>query len=1148
MKNLIIATALFAGVALAVFLLDPTGQRASRVDAGPEASPTVTAPTPTDLDPAEVTTSTSPESTPPTERSVVETTDASVRPGDWTFADGKVVRVRLTNAARLPSGEVVELLAFESERSPRNLLLEDGAFQKARKRVPVSKLIARSTFDTEGLATFELPDQLDEAHVAAMGRFAYTTQTVVARPADEPATLEVSIGGILRVTLVGTDGSTPQNVTDTEATIDGDPTVFDMSDSRSLDAYAAELSPDEEGVLEFEAVPAGRAFELVVRHPDLAVKREGALEAIAGELVERELTLEAACTLFGDVQRPDGTPIAGATIRCSGEGVWGNAGTTMIEVESEEDGSYRITTAPSGAIVVTASKDGLLDTGAKTLEMEPAGEQRQDFTLDPGNSIRGRVTHADGTPLSDIDVVATFDPDALMGAGAWNAARGARSKTKSGEEGAFEVTGLGNGPFIVFATHEEESEGVEQEFISMVFGIAPGTEGVELVLEPMPVVSGRVLDSAGEPVTNFTISGKLVLASPWIPGPTERKSFESEDGSFKIAKFHEGKWSVTAKAEGYATSAAVDVLVPLAPDAEPLTLRLSKAASVAGIIVDPNGNPVNGAEVSVPLTGADLVARRQGSLSVPTSISSEDGTFELTGLGVGETSIFATHPNFADSLPIAVELAESQRLEGEELVLRVGATLTGEVFDKEGEPHGGGSVYLQDMTTFDGRMVSLDGEGRFEETGLNPGSVTVTVMYGVANPGNGEDGEGNVAAMMENMRFANAELTDGETTHVVLGAPPADPVRVTVRFTHAGDPPPPGSVVTFLPGDVAGWEALKMSTVDEDGRATVTLDEPGEYLMQFQANSTELSSFSQNNLEFREDIPKAEEHSITVELPVASIGGRVKGPDGTPEKGVRVVLSPAGGVLQGSMNGGQYAMTSTDAEGYYTFDYLRSGTYRVTAGGSMMFLESTNVLATSTLEDVQVETGERVSGVDFRLQAACKLSGKVVDETGAPVARASIFVEDSAGSWVDALSMISTGADGRFEIDGIPEGRATVFARAKGLASLGVQTTVTRDSDNELELLVQTGTELILRPIGKDNQPVKATVRVVGPDDREFHGLMALEEIMSGTRGWSSTEQIVGPLPPGKYVVFAELPDGRKVKKTVTLKGQAQRKLKLRLR
>jgi hypothetical protein len=50
------------------------------------------------------------------------------------------------------------------------------------------------------------------------------------------------------------------------------------------------------------------------------------------------------------------------------------------------------------------------------------------------------------------------------------------------------------------------------------------------------------------------------------------------------------------------------------------------------------------------------------------------------------------------------------------------------------------------------------------------------------------------------------------------------------------------------------------------------------------------------------------------------------------------------------------------------------------------------------------------------------------------------------------------------------------------------------------------------------------------------------------TEGFSSTEQRIGPLPAGKYKVQATGPDGTTTTKPVTLSGQDERSLRIKLK
>ena len=124
--------------------------------------------------------------------------------------------------------------------------------------------------------------------------------------------------------------------------------------------------------------------------------------------------------------------------------------------------------------------------------------------------------------------------------------------------------------------------------------------------------------------------------------------------------------------------------------------------------------------------------------------------------------------------------------------------LSGEVYDRAGDPMRGGQVLVQDPTTFETITLRTAGDGTFRTENLRPGKWQVTAMIGVIDPGADASGaDGDVSSFLQNMRFTMADVRAGEETHVVLGAPPADPVVVHGELTH-DDEPVGQAVISFL--------------------------------------------------------------------------------------------------------------------------------------------------------------------------------------------------------------------------------------------------------------------------------------------------------------------------------------------------------------
>jgi membrane carboxypeptidase/penicillin-binding protein PbpC len=102
---------------------------------------------------------------------------------------------------------------------------------------------------------------------------------------------------------------------------------------------------------------------------------------------------------------------------------------------------------------------------------------------------------------------------------------------------------------------------------------------------------------------------------------------------------------------------------------------------------------------------------------------------------------------------------------------------------------------------------------------------------------------------------------------------------------------------------------------------------------------------------------------------------------------------------------------------------------------------------------------------------------------------------------------------------------------------------------SEVELALERGTMVRVVVTDKTEANVRARISVVDAEGREHSGMMSMQDILNRLdSGFSSEEQSVGPLPPGRYTLTATTDDGRSASKRVNLKGKAERKIKLRLR
>jgi hypothetical protein len=367
---------------------------------------------------------------------------------------------------------------------------------------------------------------------------------------------------------------------------------------------------------------------------------------------------------------------------------------------------------------------------------------------------------------------------------------------------------------------------------------------------------------------------------------------------------------------------------------------------------------------------------------------------------------------------------------------------------------------------------------------------------------------------------------------------------------HGGDPVRDGMVSFFAQG-AKSLEALKIAPLGADGAFEVRLDEPGTYAISVQVTGG-TGAFQQHTIEFRETIPETEEHALELALPLGGVHGKVHGPDREPLANARVSLVTEGGLELGSMMGSQYSEAVTDAEGVYAFDYLRPGVYTVAAGGALFGGAFGNeTLAGRALRaGLTVDEGRVLEGVDFQLESPGSLGGRVTDGGGLPVKDVALFVRDASGRLIERFSMTATGADGTFEYKGLAPGEYVVSARGKGLVSLeSAPVRVKAGARASVDLVLQPGTKLVIEVAGEEGPVEGVRVSVTDPNGRDMQGMLGWAEMTTlFADGFDSAKQVVGPLAAGTYSITAVTPDGKKTSRSLTLDGQPERRLKLRLR
>jgi protocatechuate 3,4-dioxygenase beta subunit len=1029
----------------------------------------------------------------------------------------------------------------------------DRAVRAADERptVRLHGLVAIAPVDADGTFEIPLPSGVEDGWLAIDGRYLYSESAApVAAPDAGETVLQARVGGWLtgRVSLPDDLADAARTLRDLRVTLAYDPSQFNFMGFDFSNLFERLAVPDEDGRFEFRGVPTAPPYVVSASSDDLADASRTGISLGDGRDEHVELVLTRGARVAGVVLDEHGRPVGAADVRAATGSLFGMATNGVGDAKTDAQGRFEFPHLPPGKVQLVARSKGYLDAKPKNLELVELGaEENVELELSRGASVGGVVRLPDGTPATEVLVVLGFDPDALGGMAAFNAARGAKGKGRTDAEGRFLITGLGLGPFVVSAATELDGVG----HAARIAPVKPGSLELELRLLPDPTLEGLVTTPEGVPIPKFEVRAEQDGVAIWAAGDSTTESIESEDGSFRLPGMRAGQWRVRASAPGRALSDWSPVTLPRADGSEPIVLVLPPEALAEGRVLDPDGNPVAGATVRQERDLMQTMAAAAGDEGSDAARTDADGAFRLGGLTAGSVSLVAMHPDFVESLVEAVEVAAGAVASDVVLRLRVGGVVTGEVFGAEGKPAGGAMIILTDAKAMIPTMFKAEPDGTFRRESVKPGRYQVTAMIGEIDANElFDDKEPDLGAFLAGMRTGSADVKEGEMCHVVLGAAPADPVRLTGTVRHV-EKPVAKAMVSLYPEGGEGIGAIKYTTTDAAGRYEVVLEMPGNYLMQVQILGA--NGMQQDSMEFQQLVPEGEEAVIDVDLPTGRLSGRVRGYDGKPIAGARVTVTVEGGVGYGSFLGGRYVETQTDEDGTYAIDYLDPNVYAVAAGGALFggALGGRAEGGRLVHSGLVVAAGDWLQDVDFRLQRPGEIAGRVLDVTGKPVPDASIFVRDEAGRVLERFSMCSTDGAGGFRYTGVAPGRYTASARTEDLAGADSGfITVPEGGVGQAVITLEAGTTLMVSVVDGSDDVVKAKIIVADEAGRQVNGMASYHELLSGdtSRIYSTTEQPVGPLPPGRYDVTAVASDGRTVTKPVTLSGQKERRLKIRLK